>query len=42
MTYTIKLDFFIDDDEVKTNEQIIEIIKEIFDNNNCSASNIII
>ena len=42
MTYTVKLDFFIDDDEIRTNEQIVEMIKEIFDNNNCSASNVII
>lgn len=42
MTYTVKLDFFIDDDEIRTNKQIVEIIEEIFDNNNCSASNVII
>ena len=40
MTYTVKLDFFIDEDVVRTNEEVEDIVKEIFDYSNCCASDI--
>ena len=40
MTYTVQLDFFIDDDAIRTDEEVQEIVKEIFDTCNCDASNI--
>lgn len=40
MTYTVQLDFFIDEDGVRTNAEVEEVIKEIFDSCYCDASNI--
>lgn len=40
MTYTVKLDFFIDEDVVRTDKEVEEVLKEIFDYCNCYASNI--
>ena len=40
MTYTVQLDFFIHDDGVRTDESTKELVYEIFDYCNCSASNI--
>lgn len=40
MTYTVKLDFFIDEDVVRTDKEVEEVLKEIFDYCNCSASDI--
>ena len=40
MTYTVQLDFFIDDDATRTDEQVKELVEEIFDYCNCIASNI--
>lgn len=40
MTYTVKLDFFIDEDVDRTDEEVEAVLKEIFDYCNCSASNI--
>ncbi len=42
MTYTVKLDFFIDEDSVRTDEEVKEVVKEIFDCCNCSASDIVV
>lgn len=40
MIYTVQLDFFIDEDVIRTDEEVQEVVKEIFDYCNCSASNI--
>lgn len=40
MTYTVQLDFFIDEDSVMSNEEVQLVVKEIFDCCNCDASNI--
>lgn len=40
MTYTVKLDFWIDEDAVRVDEEVVEVVKEIFDYSGCSASNI--
>ena len=40
MEYTVQLDFFIDDDVIRTDEEVQELVKEIFDYCNCSASNV--
>lgn len=40
MTYTVQLDFFIDTDDIMTDETVKEVVKEIFDSCNCSASDI--
>ena len=40
MTYTVQLDFFIDEDAIRTDEEVIDVVKEIFDYSNCYASNI--
>ena len=40
MTYTVQLDFFIDEDGIRTDEEVQEVVKEIFDYSNCCASNI--
>lgn len=40
MNYTVQLDFFIDEDAVRTDEEVKEVMREIFDCSNCSASNI--
>lgn len=38
MIYTVQLDFFIDEDVIKTDKEMEEVVKEIFDSCNCSAS----
>ena len=41
MNYTVQLDFSIDEeDAVRTDEEVKEVVEEIFDYGNCSASNI--
>ena len=40
MNYTVQLDFFIDEDAIRTDEEVKEVVEEIFDYSNCSASNI--
>lgn len=40
MKYTVQLDFFIDEDVVRTDEEVKEVLEEIFDYSNCSASDI--
>lgn len=40
MTYTVQLDFWIDEDAVRVDEEVVEVVKEIFDYSGCSASNI--
>ena len=40
MKYTVQLDFYIDEDIVRTEEEIEELLKEIFDYCSCSASDI--
>ena len=40
MNYTVQLDFFIDEDAVRTDEEVKEVVEEIFDYSNCSATNI--
>ena len=40
MNYTVQLEFWIDEDGVRTDEEIEEILKEIFDYSGCSASNV--
>lgn len=40
MIYTVQLDFWIDEDAIREDEEVIEVVKEIFDYSNCSASNI--
>ena len=42
MTYTVQLDFFIDEDDVMTDEQVKYIVEEVFDTCNCNASNILV
>lgn len=40
MTYTVQLDFWIDEDAVRTNEEVVEVVKDIFDYSGCTASNV--
>ena len=41
MKYTVQLDLSIDEeDAVRTDEEVKEVVGEIFDYSNCSASNI--
>ena len=40
MEYTVQLDFFIDEDKVRTEEEIKDVLAEIFDYCSCTASNI--
>lgn len=40
MTYTVQLEFFIDEDAIRTDEEVVEVVKEIFDYCNCTASNV--
>ena len=41
MKYTVQLDFSIDEeDAVRTDEEVKDVVEEIFDYSNCSASNI--
>ena len=41
MKYTVQLDFSIDEeDAVRTDEEVKEVVEEIFDYSNCSATNI--
>lgn len=40
MEYTVQLDFFIDEDGIRTDDEVKEVVKEIFDCCNCYASNI--
>ena len=40
MNYTVQLDFFIDEDAIRTDEEVKEVVEEIFDYSNCSATNI--
>ena len=40
MNYTVQLDFWIDEDAIRTDEEVTEVIKDIFDYSGCSASNV--
>lgn len=40
MTYTVKLDFSIDTDDIMTDETVQQMVKDIFDYCNCWAENI--
>lgn len=40
MTYTVQLDFWIDEDGVRTDEEIKDVLNEILDSCACGASNI--
>lgn len=40
MRYSVQLDFWIDEDGIRTDEEVIETVKEIFDYCSCSASNV--
>ena len=40
MTYTVQLDFWIEEDGVRTDEEVVEVVKEIFDYSSCYASNV--
>lgn len=40
MTYTVQLEFWIDEDGVRTDAEVVEVVKDIFDYSDCSASNI--
>lgn len=40
MTYTVQLDFFIDEDVIRTDEEVENVLDEIFDYASCYASNI--
>lgn len=40
MTYTVQLEFFIDEDGIRTDKEVKEVLKEIFDYCSCSVSNI--
>ena len=41
MNYTVQLDFSIDEeDAVRTDEEVKEVVEEIFDYSNCDATNI--
>lgn len=40
MTYTVQLDFWIEEDVVRTDKQVEEIIKDTFDCCGCSADNV--
>lgn len=42
MKYTVQLDFFIDEDTMRTDKEVEEVVKEIFDYCNCYASNVIV
>lgn len=40
MTYTIQLDFWIDEDVVRTDEEVETVLDELFDYAGCYVSNI--
>lgn len=40
MTYTVQLDFWIDDEVIRTDEEVHDLVEEIFDFCNCTTSNI--
>ena len=40
MTYTVQLDFFIDEDVVRTDEEVEKVLDEIFEYASCYASDI--
>lgn len=40
MTYTVQLDFFIDEDVVRTDEEVKNVLEEIFDSCATSVSDI--
>lgn len=40
MKYTVVLDFFIDEDGIRTDDEVVEVVEEIFDYSNCTASDI--
>ena len=40
MEYKVELNLFIDEDKVRTKKEMKQIIKSIFDNYNCEATNI--
>lgn len=40
MTYTLQLDFHLDEDEIRADEEIKDCISEIFSNYSCYVSDI--
>lgn len=40
MTYTVQLDFIIDENVIRAKKDIENLVKEIFDYSDCYASNI--
>lgn len=40
MVYTVQLDFFIDEDVVRTDEEVKEVLKEMLDSCACGVSDI--
>lgn len=40
MIYTVKLDFWIEEDGIRTDGEVVELVKEIFDYSSCYASNV--
>ena len=40
MKYTVQLEFWINEDGVRTDAEVIEVVKDIFDYSDCSASNV--
>jgi hypothetical protein len=40
MTYTVQLEFWIDEDGIRTDEEVAEVIMDIFDYSGCDASNV--
>ena len=40
MTYTVQLDFWVDEDVIREDEEVVNVVKEIFDYSGCSASNV--
>ena len=41
MKYTVQLDFSIDEeDAIRTDEEVKEVVEKIFDYSNCDATNI--
>lgn len=40
MTYTVQLDFWVDEDRIRTDYEVEEMLNEIFDCSYCETSNI--
>ena len=40
MTYTVQLDFWIDEDAIRSDAEVVEVINDIFDYSGCDVSNV--